>query len=294
MKKILLLFISLSMLFLVVACSKNTATEKTEEEIRAEIKEELKEELKGEMEEANIIEELSNEELISKKGEYEEKLHYFLNNIPDTYSGLFFDRDITQFVYYQENKEFKEFIDMIFSIGYGVEQAEGYYYLYVGEEVGYQDGEVDHSSNSSNEIIEIGEGVRLSGFTNETVRDVEINYSEYSAVIIPFYSGKNQDKLDKVPYLDNPEGMVLDFAVFGKLQDVVITRFEGIDDLDGVSNNYGEIENAILNIHSNLLNDMSFYLITGQVHTGEGFFEDVEFGLDDMADVSEFDVILIK
>lgn len=148
-------------------------------------------------------------------------------------------------------------------------------------------------SQSSNSNTEIGGGVRLSGFVNENFRGEQINYDEYSAVIIPFYSGQNSNKLGKTPYLDHPDGKVLDFAVFGKLQDVVITRYENMED-SGKKDDYGMIENTILNIHSRLPSDMSYYKITGKVQTGEGVFKDVVFSLDDMRSASDYNVILVR
>ncbi|TCT16027.1 hypothetical protein EDC18_10241 [Natranaerovirga pectinivora] len=140
---------------------------------------------------------------------------------------------------------------------------------------------------------EIGDAVRLSGFTNETIRDVNINYSQYSAVIVPFYTGVNTNKLATSPWIDHPEGQVLDFIVFGKLQDVVITRYQHMMD-QGEAFEYGVIENTIFNIHSWLPYDSGRYVISGRVHTGGGHFEDVTFALDDMRDSSEYDIILIK
>lgn len=101
------------------------------------------EELKENNEEEKQITKLSNEDLVRLKDEYEGKLHDFLNSFPDTYTGVFYSSDITHFEYYLENKDFQKFVNMLFSIGYGIEQAEGYYYLYVGEPVGYTDGEID-------------------------------------------------------------------------------------------------------------------------------------------------------
>lgn len=147
----------------------------------------------------------------------------------------------------------------------------------------------------NNESDEIGEGVRLSGFTNETIRDTQIDYGTYSAVIIPFYpsDGMNHGSLVQVPFLDDPEGRVLDFAVMGKLEDLKITFIENMES-EGIESELGELENAVLNIHSNLPTDMSYYKITGKVHVGEGYYEDVSFTLDDMRDSSEYDVYLIK
>jgi hypothetical protein len=56
--------------------------------------------------------------------------------------GLFFPNDITEFQMYKKNEAFRNFVDEILNYGFGIEQAEGMYYLYVGEPANYQDGEV--------------------------------------------------------------------------------------------------------------------------------------------------------
>lgn len=172
MKKILPIVL---IILLLVGCSssKETSNEKTEEELRAEIKAEMeaekkkKEELKKELEEEirkeveeehkeeqnkeikqkdsekqegkdkpKKITKLSDEELKNKKSEYESKFRELLGG----FSGGFYTSDIKEFDYYKNNDEFKEYVDMLYDLGYGIEQAEGDYYLYVGQPVGYKDG----------------------------------------------------------------------------------------------------------------------------------------------------------
>jgi hypothetical protein len=171
----------------------------------------------------------------------------------------------------------------------------------------YSDGEVHYyldmqtlkiyliGSNAADMGAETGEGIRLSGFSNETIRDVQIDYGSFSAVIIPFYpsNGKNVSSLAQVPFIDNPDGTVLEFAVFGKLEDVKISYYENMES-DGVEKDIGELENSILNIHSNLQTDMSYYKVSGKVHVGEGLYEDINFTLDGMRDTSDYDVYTVK
>jgi hypothetical protein len=140
---------------------------------------------------------------------------------------------------------------------------------------------------------EEGEGVRLTGFTDETIRDMSIYYGDYSAVIIPFYpaSGYNYGNLDLMPFIDNPDGYGLDVAIFGTLESVNITRYD-----DGVAGSYwdlGDLTNTILSIHSNLQSDMSYYEISGVVHVGEGLYEQVSFTVDDMRAPEDYDMIFI-
>jgi len=155
---------------------------------------------------------------------------------------------------------------------------------------------VQNYVSSSDLVTEQGEAVRLSGLSSETIRGVQIDYSKFSAVIIPFYpsDGKNISSLESFPYVDNIEDpFFVEFAVLGKLEDVVITCQESME-ADPVNNAIGELINRNVTIHGNLPTDMSYYKITGKVHTGEGYYEDVSFTLDSMRDVSEYEVYTIK
>ncbi len=82
---------------------------------------------------------LTDDELVAQKDVYEGKLHDFLNEP----MGGFYSSDIREFEHYHSNEAFREYVDHLFALGYGIEQAEGYYYLYVGEPVNYRDGEMD-------------------------------------------------------------------------------------------------------------------------------------------------------
>lgn len=84
-------------------------------------------------------EQLTEDELRDQKDAYEAKLHDFLNEP----MGGFYSSDIRDFEHYHSNEAFREYVDHLFALGYGIEQAEGYYYLYVGEPVNYKDGEMD-------------------------------------------------------------------------------------------------------------------------------------------------------
>jgi len=67
----------------------------------------------------------------------------------------------------------------------------------------------------------------LEGFENETVLGVEVNYSEYIAVIVPLYDGVNKDKLNPNEFEIGAEiNTELTFAVFGKLEEIVISHVE--------------------------------------------------------------------
>ncbi len=145
------------MLVSLLGCSQQDSGQKSEEELRAEIsaeleteakaREELEAQIRAELEaeqgEKKEIKKLSYEELNSKKEEYESKLFELLGGVPGDQDkiGGFYTADITQFHHYQDDSEFRKYVDMLFALGYGIEQAEGHYYLYVGEPKNYVDGE---------------------------------------------------------------------------------------------------------------------------------------------------------
>jgi hypothetical protein len=63
----------------------------------------------------------------------------FVNKI----GGLEYTNNIKDFKLYKEFPEFKELTDRILGYGYGIEQAEGEYYLFIGKAHNYVDGEVE-------------------------------------------------------------------------------------------------------------------------------------------------------
>ena len=141
---------------------------------------------------------------------------------------------------------------------------------------------------------EEGEGVRLTQFSDETLRSENVQYSDYAAVIVPMYplAGLNYNLLTVMPFVDIPDGYDLNFAIFGTLEGVNIKRYD--NDEIGYQWDIGDLTNTILSIHSGLQSDRSYYKITGVVHVGEGLYEDVSFTLDDMRDSSEYGIYLIR
>lgn len=171
--------------------------EELKAELREEMKEEIKEELKNELEaeaksnaelsndssqeqsneitkdekgkeqeqsnestedekSKNEVVKLSDDELIASKSKYESKLREYLSNLP----GGFYTEDIREFEHYKNNSEFREYVDKLLTMGYGFEQAEGAYYLYVGEPTGYaEEGEEpkkqeENDASSGDTLIE--------------------------------------------------------------------------------------------------------------------------------------------
>jgi len=124
---------------------------------------------------------------------------------------------------------------------------------------------------------------------------VNINYDEYIAVIIPLYDGINKDKLDYNEIeIGSDTNTKLTFAVFGMLEEVVISHVEnGMVDPEPTIKKVGNIENAIVTIKTTLPTDFSSVGVTGIVSSIAGQ-NTVEFGLDDMRGSSEYEPIVIK
>lgn len=90
--------------------------------------------------------EIKEATLVRFKNSYEYILRARINKLASQEpfnDGLFFTNDITEFLMYKEDESFRNFVDNLMSYGYGIEQAEGEYYLYLGEPANYQDGEMD-------------------------------------------------------------------------------------------------------------------------------------------------------
>lgn len=160
----------LMLALILVACSESDeAAKKTEEELKAELREEMKEEIKEELKNEleaeakseaelsndssqeqsnestedekskNPVVKLSDDELRASQSKYESKLREYLSKL----HGGFYTEDIREFEHYKTNSEFREYVDKLLALGYGFEQAEGDYYLYVGEPVGYTEEGVE-------------------------------------------------------------------------------------------------------------------------------------------------------
>jgi hypothetical protein len=73
--------------------------------------------------------------------------------------GLFYSNDIKDFQLYTDNDDFRSFVDDVFAQGYGIEQAEGHYYLYIEEPANYEDGEVVSDEMLKFEDLKVGQEV---------------------------------------------------------------------------------------------------------------------------------------
>ena len=111
-------------------------------------------------------EKLSQKELKERFNEFDGELYKIQKK---HFNGGFYTADPKESEFYRDILEFKEYVDKVLGMGYGITQAEGMYYLYMGEEPHYTDGEVEEPFEES------GSGESSSGliYTNGK------NYWEY-------------------------------------------------------------------------------------------------------------------
>jgi|GEM_PF-2681550 len=82
---------------------------------------------------------LSEAQLRSRQSTNQSKLDAFLGSMPDLGSmPLLFTDDIREFAHYNTNDDFRDLVEHLLSLGYGIRQIEGYYDLYVGERIRYR------------------------------------------------------------------------------------------------------------------------------------------------------------
>ena len=85
----------------------------------------------------------SNHSLEAEKDLLESKLALLISKLQIDSLDNFYTNDIKHFGLYKRNSEFKQFVDSLLTLGYGIEQAEGCYYLYIGEPENFIDGETN-------------------------------------------------------------------------------------------------------------------------------------------------------
>lgn len=138
---------------------------------------------------------------------------------------------------------------------------------------------------------------KLSGFTNENIRGEQVNYSDYTAVIVPLYpaNGANINALSQIPF-GNPGPEVLNFAIFGKVEELTMTEVDTTNPFNETTFSFGpdESENSYFRIQYNLPNDMSHFRVEGKVRQSNGSYTDISFTLDDMRDPSDYQIIFVK
>ncbi len=157
----------------------------------------------------------------------------------------------------------------------------------------------DISSNSSNPTDTNSSG-KLEGFKNETFYTIKqgefvVNYPSYRLVVVPLFDSKNKDKLDDLnvefegKYINE-----LKFTVFGKFNEAKVINMVDMDDVGEVEY-LGDISNRQVYINANLPNDMSLVKVTGKFYDeDDDKYEDIEFVLDNMRDLEEYQIITIE
>lgn len=151
----------------------------------------------------------------------------------------------------------------------------------------------DDSVNQTTEDIEAieGESFKLKGFTSETINGENIDYSQYTAVIVPMHSTSNIASLTRktCSFSDNPSNSKVTFSVFGEMKDIKVTYFGNMDS-KGEVENVDILKNSYLDIYAPFDTDMSYVKITGKINIGEGCFTDVEFTMDTVRFIDEYKI----
>ena len=139
--------------------------------------------------------------------------------------------------------------------------------------------------------------LKLSGLKNENINGTQVNYSDYRVVVVPMYDGVNslyEVTQDIGSVTQGPQGMQVSFAIFGHLNDIKITYYEGMESA-GETIDVGTLFDSNVNVRVWLPNnDMSHIMVTGVAELGNGVLQNVEFSLDDMRDSSEYDVLMFE
>ncbi len=129
-------------------------------------------------------------------------------------------------------------------------------------------------------------------FTTTNQGDFYVDYSRYSSVIIPMLESKNSNQLNHMKVDFNGE-TELKFTVIGSFEDVQINYVPYAGE-EGEWNNLGTISDTVVELNANLPNDTSTIFVTGKVLTSNGTYENIKFTLDDMRDLSDYDLYLIE
>ena len=121
----------------------------------------------GQEAEVHVSEQKAEADQVPTKNELESELWKRIDNLSKSdaapENGLFYTNDIRDFHFYQANNEFRSFVDDILANGYGIEQAEGAYYLFEEEPVNYTDREMETEEILKFEDLE--EGGIIDGLT---------------------------------------------------------------------------------------------------------------------------------
>ncbi len=145
----------------------------------------------------------------------------------------------------------------------------------------------DESQNTTNN--------GLSKYTAENINGTQVNYAEYSAVIVPMYNGINNNKL--TPYTTNVganQFTDVTFAVFGSIGSLKIFHTNHGMNEEYTITRVGDIENSLVTIKTQFPTDFANIIVRGFVKNANGEYESIEFSMDDMRDLTEYKPIMIK
>jgi hypothetical protein len=140
---------------------------------------------------------------------------------------------------------------------------------------------------------------KLQGFESETFTtnkqgDFALDYANYRLVILPMFETVNAEKLGSASAVFEGDYInPLKFTVMGRLEDVKINNYSTFGE-EGAWVYLGDVENAIVTVDANLPSDMSGVTVYGKFYDGEGTYIDVEFALDDMRSVSEYEILTFE
>lgn len=138
-----------------------------------------------------------------------------------------------------------------------------------------------------------GDDLGLAKFTNEIINGTQVNYSEYSGVVVPMYNGVNKSILASFDMMFGHEGTTeKTVAIFGELQNAMLTYYEGLDNkvVDQSELGYnGVIYDAFVTIYTNLPNDFCYIELTGKING-----KNISVVLDDMRDITDLELVLVR
>ncbi len=198
---------------------------------------------------------------------------------------------VEKYRYTLEEENYKYLIKIIS----GFEKAEDEY-IYPREKVSPEEfPESDFAKRvpyaSYSEYIESLEHRFLINFQPETFGENNMDYEKYYTVIVPMYTSINRNFVDKRTISFEGDYInELKFTVFGEFQDVVVNQYNSMDgEPEQIS--LGTIVNEEVTIMANLPNDMSRVEVLGRVYEGEGYYNEVKFVLDNMRELSEYELV---
>ncbi len=145
---------------------------------------------------------------------------------------------------------------------------------------------------SYSEYIESNEHRLLTGLTNETFGQQNIDYASQLAVIIPRYDSVNAPYTEKRTISFEGDYInELKVTIFGELEDVKVLSYKNYEDQNPTEIDLGNLTNTELTINAPFPNDSSRVDVVGQFYLGEGTYEEVRVPLSPLGNLEESKVI---